>query len=103
MARELLVAAVNFVMVPDEPGDPTAGGLSPMGEVCLVFTEPAYRIDGGGGVVKSREPGQFRFDAGREVLRQLIGQMGAWAATMDEMAAEFGSESSSKGEPNPAD
>lgn len=84
------MAAANFSMLPDKPSRPTEGDLVPSAEICLVYSEPVYRYDGGGSMVKGREPGQFRFHVGAAGLRQFIELATEWADTMDKMAAKFG-------------
>lgn len=81
---ELTTTAANYMAVPAKYKEDGAEGMLPHVEVILVYSEPTYRVDAGGGLVKERVTGQFRFSGSPKVLGLVADQLKDYASGAEE-------------------
>lgn len=66
MTKEYSGCASNISFVQTNKGD-----MMPLIETILLYSEPVWRVDAGGSIIRSREMGSFRISAGPDALRDI--------------------------------
>jgi hypothetical protein len=66
------------------------GGAVGIVEAILVLSEPVFRVDQGGSLVRMREAETFRFSTTPDGLRALAKDFGEWADEMDAATVALG-------------
>lgn len=72
--KEIAMTARNIMLSCPDQGDP-----SPMIEAILVVSEPTFRIDQGGGIIRQRELETVRFHSTPNGLRKVAIAFAEWA------------------------
>lgn len=77
--KEIACTARNLMVVSTEES------YSPMIEVILVLTEPNYRFNKKGELVKRRDPETIRFSTSPDGLREIAKNFNQWANDAEEI------------------
>jgi hypothetical protein len=76
--KELRGSAVNFSYI-----ETPEHKLVTLAEVVLIRSEPTYRVDDGGGMIRQRVLDEIRFATTAGGLRELAERMTGWATEME--------------------
>lgn len=80
--KEFRGLAVNLMFVEQAKGN--LGGLA---ECIFIYSEPSYRIDDGGEIMRQRVVGEYRLSMGAKSLRTVAKQLTVWAEEIERQEA----------------
>lgn len=78
--KEIVGTSANMALL-----EGNKNNLIGMAEVILVFSEPQYQTDGGGGIVKVRAAQHIRFSAAAKNLRKIAEQFTEYADELEKL------------------
>lgn len=79
--KEFRAIAINPALL--EEGDDKLVGFA---EVIIVMSEPNYRVDDGGGLVRQRVMSEVRFGMGSKAMREFSAHLIEYADELDKLA-----------------
>lgn len=87
--KELTGNSMNVMAVPMADKAANKNVLTPYTEVILIYSEPHYRVDAGGTLIRERTVGDFRFCTSPDNLRRLANNLIEFADETDRQFEEM--------------
>lgn len=85
--QEYMGNAINVLLTEDDDGKTRT--LRAVAEIVVLVSEPVFRADSSGQMIRQREVGQVRFGATLKSIRQLVKHLGDYADLMEEMESRY--------------